>query len=968
MWYTTVDGKVVVGRDGTGFLDASITGYQILRGPDVDSLEVIVEDANLDVGAYTDENSIPGQTRTYGIKARNASGLSPLSNTEDIFVPEVTTGLEVDGNVLVSTLGQTVAFEGAIVGTFGGSFYESGTSFATGSNPHGYHLTTMEISITVLAEDAPTPLISIRGDNAGVPGETDLYTFTTSSTIARSDTPFLFTTVDETVLKPNSRYWMYATTSASNMGLRQTTSEDEDAESRPGWQIDKPRYVRKNGGTWSIATGVPMSVIMKISGQAAPAFLVSNHESPSTRSLLNRQRAADRSKFAQAFSAANNENGTPAEFDFHGVTVRLGSVFSTPEQLADSDILVTVHKDSGDQPGDIVHTLTPTETYTVPLHIGPVTFSAPSGSTLTSGITYWVKFEIADASAFFTGSAAIDFEFATDNNEVQGPTVYNRWSIGDGSLWSPEALSWTTDTNSIKMTMLGNPRYATLVSNYGQVHGGAYSLGSQKRVAQSFMTPSTRPGQQYRLGNVRIGIGTDRVTPIAVDLYSDDGLGDGTIENHSSPDTLLASMFVPDGLITGTYRPIEDFVAVAPFNTLLSPETRYWIVVVNESEISGVLDVQVSVSTTESKVVDSVSLNGWTIGDHKLNGTDNPPSWQVVAFPLRMEIAGTPTLLRTDEADGPDLPGAGDDAHRGGAVVIPGITSTGDLTAGLDRNHGNTGDFWWLDTERGHSYRIQVKFGDGQRNNTGGSAWTYFIEGDRRGTCCESDHNRDDGFTFVHLKHGEDERDRRYLIDVAAFDKLNYSSRVYNGPYTITMTDITGTEKVATNLYLGDRADATSSAATSSTSVVVLNTIGDLVHHGQSFRWLQTRPNPHARAIHHGSLPELFLQTNASGAPGGILCNFLNPNKVQHHRPYAENPLPVLFLAELCEDEVLAPNTTYWIVLGGYDHIPSPILSHDQQTNGSGWTIGNNTAVKLVNDPWTSLGLVVPVEIWASKR
>ena len=289
MWYTTVDGKVVVGRDGTGFLDASITGYQILRGLDVDSLEVIVEDANLDVGAYTDENSIPGQTRTYGIKARNDSGLSPLSNTEDIFVPEVTTGLEVDGNVLVSTLGQTVAFEGAIVGTFGGSFYESGTSFATGSNPHGYHLTTMEISITVLAEDAPTPLISIRGDNAGVPGETDLYTFTTSSTIARSDTPFLFTTVDETVLKPNSRYWMYATTSASNMGLRQTTSEDEDAESRPGWQIDKPRYVRKNGGTWSIATGAPMSVIMKISGQAAPAFLVSNHESPSTRSLLNRQ-------------------------------------------------------------------------------------------------------------------------------------------------------------------------------------------------------------------------------------------------------------------------------------------------------------------------------------------------------------------------------------------------------------------------------------------------------------------------------------------------------------------------------------------------------------------------------------------------------------------------------------------------------------------------------------------------------
>ena len=39
------------------------------------------------------------------------------------------------------------------------------------------------------------------------------------------------------------------------------------------------------------------------------------------------------------------------------------------------------------------------------------------------------------------------------------------------------------------------------------------------------------------------------------------------------------------------------------------------------------------------------------------------------------------------------------------------------------------------------------------------------------------------------------DRDRRYLIDIAAFDKLNHNSRIYNGPYTITMTDITGTER-----------------------------------------------------------------------------------------------------------------------------------------------------------------------------
>ena len=139
-----------------------------------------------------------------------------------------------------------------------------------------------------------------------------------------------------------------------------------------------------------------------------------------------------------------------------------------PDQLADSDILITVHGDNGGQPGDLVHTLTYPETYTVLRDSGPVTFSAPPGSTLSSGITYWVKFEIATDSTFFTGSEGIHFEFATDDNEVQGPTTNNRWTIGHDSLWSPETLAWTTEVKSIKMSVLGAPHYDTLVSNIDQ--------------------------------------------------------------------------------------------------------------------------------------------------------------------------------------------------------------------------------------------------------------------------------------------------------------------------------------------------------------------------------------------------------------------------------------------------------------------------------------------------------------------
>ena len=942
--------------------DDTITGYQILRGPDVDNLAVIEEDAPPSVGRYADENLPRGQFYTYGIKARNASGLSPLSNTENIEVhDEAAIG---DENTLVSNVGQpNPPGVGVVAGTFGGGNFDQAVGFTTGANPNGYHLTGVQLYLQeVLPGLIPNPMVSIRGDNGGIPGETVIYTFTTSTAITNIFQLFDFTTADEATLQPNTKYWLHVTASPFPMTTQLASSSDEDAASNAGWRISDGWYGRRDSQAWAEYPNERLR--MAIQGQAAPAFLVSNHESPSTHSLLTRLTATDRSKFAQSFSAANNGNGTPAEFDFQGVTVRLQAAFTTPEQLADSDILVTVHRDNNGQPGDLVHTLTAPETYTVLQDKGPITFSAPPGSTLSSGITYWMKFEIADDSTYFIGTARVYFEFATDDNEVQGPTVYNQWSIGDGSLWSPEALSWTTDTNSVKMTVLGNPSYATLVSNFEKSEEGAYQIGTQDRVAQSFMTPSTRPGQQYRLGNVRIGIGTERVTPITVELYSDDGLGDGTIANHSSPDTLLANMFVPDGLATGSRRPIKDFVAVAPFNTLLSPETRYWIVVVNESETIGDFDNQVSISTTDLKTEDSVSLNGWTIGDRKLGGTGSPPSWQNIGFPLRMEISGTPTLLRTDEADGPDLPGTDDDAHRGGAVVTPGITSTGHLTPGLDRNHGNTGDFWWLDTERDHSYRIQVKFGDGQRNNTGGSAWTYFIEGDRRGTCCESDHNRDDGFTYLHLKHGEDERDRRYLIDVAAFDKLNYSSRVYNGPYTITMTDITGTEKVATNLYLGTRIENTLPEIDEGVKYAVSFTTGD---HSAGYKLDRVR----IHVPYHEGQPDLVLHANTSGLPGDGICDLLEPNKVQHHRPYtADNALPVPFRAAHCGSEAfLDANTTYWLVLEGTDYETVFTDSSDQQTRGSGWTIGDRAATSLVGS-WGNLASTwgtIPVEIWANK-
>ena len=533
-------------------------------------------------------------------------------------------------------------------------------------------------------KDTPNPDVSIRADDRGVPGETVLYTLTATSAVTGSWNLLTFTTTDNFTLRPNTTYWLYATAMGTKtMLIRGTESNVEDTESNTDWRIGDARYSRNNGGTWT--QWDDFNLWININGHPAPEFLVSNLDSHGEDIVFKRGTDTDGAKLAQAFSAADNTDGTPAEFDFHGVTVLLELGVSLGSQLADSDILITVHGDNGGQPGDLVYTLTSPATYTVRSDSGPVTFSAPPGSTLSSGITYWVKFEIADASTFFTGAESIFFEFATDNNQVQGPTTNNRWTIHDDSLWSPETLSWTPEAQSIKISVLGSQRYATLVSNIAQPFLGRQPIGPGDKAAQSFRTPPGPLGQQYPLHRVHINAASQYPTQATVDLHTD---------NDGAPGDHLASMIMPGDFAPGEFTP-ANLITVAPRHTNLNPGTRYWIVISNEQEFNAL-----RISVTRSKAQDSTSLDGWEIDNQKAR-TRPDNSWALLAAPIQMAILGSPPFIRTDEADGPDLPGAGHNAHRTGAVVTPGIVSTGHLTPGLDRNHGLYGDYWWLDTETG---------------------------------------------------------------------------------------------------------------------------------------------------------------------------------------------------------------------------------------------------------------------------
>ena len=242
--------------------DDSITGYQVLRGLGADSLVVIEEDTGSSGTSYTDTAPPAGQTHTYAVKARNAAGLSPLSNTATATVPAaeeeeelITASHTAAGNTLVSNLGQTALATSINVGTSFGSRFESAMSFTTGANTLGYHVTSVALPLRDTdPNNFPNPLVSIRDNNGGIPGDTVLYRFFTSSTIT-DDTNFqqiTFTTNNNTEpLLPNTTYWIHVTTSGANsVEFQLTASQAEDTESQADWQIGNTGYDRRNAEAW----------------------------------------------------------------------------------------------------------------------------------------------------------------------------------------------------------------------------------------------------------------------------------------------------------------------------------------------------------------------------------------------------------------------------------------------------------------------------------------------------------------------------------------------------------------------------------------------------------------------------------------------------------------------------------------------------------------------------------------------
>ena len=478
---------------------------------------------------------------------------------------------------------------------------------------------------------------------------------------------------------------------------------------------------------------------------------------------------------------------------------------------------------------------------------------------------------------------------------------------------------------------------AVLVSNLGQTNAGNAEADSFEAIGQTFVAGPSLAGFGYRFQGIRVSAFAEEV-----DGMTSVPRGQAVLRGDANgePGAQVVSLTVPDDFASTIV--LTEYTLSAPPGTVLRGGAKYWVVL-------GTLDEKpVFLGATTSTAEDQAPppFDGWRIGDERFTdsvfgGFTSHPN------PIKLAVLGEPEWL-TDEpiAIDEDFPGADYNAHLTRGVVITGTASTGQLTTSVDRNHGQTGDYWYLDTQPGRSYRVEVTFGGSPGISTGGSAGINFLDPDGvdyASSCCESDHNREDSATFVHFTHSHQSREwnRRYMVKVAAFDLYNEGTAVYNGPYLITMTDITGVQQMVHSFRGGTDYPATD----------LLETGEDTADIAVSFR---TGPHPGGYTLdrikvlfHHipagGAIQVVALYPDVSGSPGNTEECYLRTSRIAESAVAWKFKPPHTFLATFCASVTLTANTTYWIVFpmtNRNDEVVALATTPEvTDSYGSGWSV-----------------------------
>ena len=286
-----LDGQVIVLWQGPE--DDSVTGYRVLRGSSAESLAVIVEDTGANATTYTDTSPLPGQTNAYAVQARNATGLSPISNVltatapaspesepDSVALPQHES--EVASVFAVGNLGSASPTLGT-AGNYNGMQFA--TAFTTGSLAQGYNLTGVGLKVST---DAGVALrVSIYNDSGAVspndgpgmslqilvnPDELDQDLNTIEVFAVASSTPAASST-----LAANTKYWVVLEHTGGRGYVRASAASTvvPDEGSLSGWSIGTTRMRHNDNYNWQ---NYPRNMAMEVRAGELEGFTLDSVE------------------------------------------------------------------------------------------------------------------------------------------------------------------------------------------------------------------------------------------------------------------------------------------------------------------------------------------------------------------------------------------------------------------------------------------------------------------------------------------------------------------------------------------------------------------------------------------------------------------------------------------------------------------------------------------------------------------
>ena len=622
---------------------------------------------------------------------------------------------------------------------------------------------------------------------------------------------------------------------------------------------------------------------------------------------------------------------------------------------------VSLYRDADGLPGSQLYTLTgPDDFLSVDdTEFRTYTFTAPQGASLDAGVAYWVVFAGASGSTHYRVDSTTGTAQTGDG-----------WSIGDISM-DRESGGWLPTTiGPAKFAVLGaeidlQETVTTLVTNLGNTGQNDMLVRSDKPYATAFVTAA---GARiiYKLDSVLIRaskeVGSNDSPTPQVSLYRD---------ARGRPGSQLYTLTGPDDFLSVDDTEFRTYTFTAPQGAILDADAVYWVVF---AAASGSTEYIVDSTTDTAQTGD-----GWSIGGISVDREIG--RWLPTTIgPAKFAILGNSVNFLQEEPD-VDLPGGAHDCHLTDRIVLPGHTSSGHLTAGVDTSSGLTGDCFRLETQWGQQYRVEVKFGDTESVDIGGSAWIVYTGSDFSSMSSLGsavDHNREDGRTFTDFKHNNSTV-KSYFVDVAAYDLYSTphstNSLTYNGPYTITLTDITGVKHMTNNRHESGDVNYFESSRLDLPA-------GTSADFGQSFTTgghaggytLDRISVPFAAIAAAGASPNIAIHIlDSSGNPSTKLCDIAVPTKIfESALTWGGYPPPYDFLAPDCANNTLAASTQYAVVFLRADiaeYTLEMTSSSDQDSRGSGWELADGIAFKSTSPGWDYIAdSVIRIELWAKER